>query len=58
MFLKKSATELLKHSNINKHSIDIKKGKQLLYKPICSFRLLELETFKTYIKINLANSFI
>lgn len=36
----------------------LKKGKQPSFGPIYSLGLVELETLKIYIKINLANSFI
>ena len=50
--------ELSKYSSINDYSINLEKSNQLLPKPIYSLRPIELEIFKTYIKINLANSFI
>ena len=52
------ATELPKHTEINTHAIDLKKDKQPPYEPIYSLGLVELETLKTYIETNLANSFI
>ena len=58
MFSKKSAVVLPKHTEINTHIINLEEGKQLPYESIYSLRPVELETFKTYIKTNLANSFI
>lgn len=58
IFLKKFVAELPGRFDINKHSIDLKPGKQLPYGPIYSLGLLEFEIFKTYIEINLANGFI
>ena len=52
------ATELLEHTEINTHTIDLEEGKQLPYGPIYSLGPLELEILKTYIKTNLANGFI
>lgn len=51
-------TKLLEHIQINNHDIDLVDGKQLLYKPIDSLGLVELEALKTYIETNLANGFI
>lgn len=58
VFLKEIAAELPKRLSINKHAINLKPDKQPPYRPIYSLGLLELEIFKTYIKINLANGFI
>lgn len=58
IFLKKLTTKLFKQLIINKHTINLKKYKQLLYKPIYNLKLAESETFKTYIKTNLVNRFI
>ena len=52
------ATKLPEHTEINTYAIDLEEGKQLLYRPIYNLRPIELETLKTYIKTNLANSFI
>ena len=52
------ATELPKHTEINTYAIDLEKGKQPSYRPNYSLGPVELETFKTYIKTNLANGFI
>ena len=43
---------------INKHIIKLQEDKQPSYGPIYSLGPVELETLKTYIKTNLANSFI
>lgn len=58
VFLKNLAAELSKHSDINKYSIELKPGKQPSSRPIYSLGPVELEIFKTYININLANDFI
>lgn len=58
VFSKKFATVLLEYTKINIYAIDLEEGKQPLYRPIYSLELVGLETLKTYIKINLANSFI
>ena len=50
--------ELLENTRINEYAIELKKGKQPSFGPIYSLELIELETLKTYIEINLANSFI
>ena len=50
--------ELLENTKINKHTIKLKKDKQSSFRSIYSLELVELETLKTYIKTNLANSFI
>ena len=43
---------------MNEHAIKLEEGKQPSFEFIYSLRLVELETLKTYIKINLTNSFI
>ena len=58
LFLKKLAIKLPNYLTINKNNIDFKKDNQLAYKLIYCLRFIELETFKIFIKINLANSFI
>lgn len=58
VFMKESAAGLPKCFNINKHAIELEPGKLALYGPIYSLGPIELETLKTYIKTNLANSFI
>lgn len=58
VFLKKLAAKLFERFDINKHWIIPKLGKQAPYDPIDSLKLVQLKTLKTYIKTNLANSFI
>lgn len=58
VFLKKSAVVLFDCLNINKYIINLEPSKQLLYRLIYSLNLVELKTFKIYIKTNLANGFI
>ena len=58
VFSKKSANVLLERIGVNKHAIELKNTKQPPYEPIYSLRPVELKTFKTYIKTNLANGFI
>ena len=50
--------ELLKNTGINEHAINLEKGNQLPYKPIYSLGLMELETWKTYIKTYLKTGLI
>lgn len=57
IFSKKAVAKLSKRLNINKYTINLKPGKQLFYRPIYSLDLIELKTFKTCIKNNLANAF-
>ena len=58
VFSKESAEVLPKRIKINKHVIKLEKSRQPPYGPIYSLGLVEFETLKTYIKTNLANSFI
>ena len=58
VFLEKSANILLEQTGVNKHAIEVEKGKQPYYEPIYSLGLVELKTLKTYIKTNLANGFM
>lgn len=58
MFSKELAIELPKSLHINKYAIDLEKNKQLSYILVYSLGLVEPETLKTYIKTNIANSFI
>ena len=53
-----STTELLKYTRINNDSINLSKKKQRLYGLIYSLKLVEVKTLKTYIKANIASSFI
>ena len=57
MFFKKSAAVLSEHTEINMHTITLEKAKEPSYWPIYSLRPVELETLRTYIKINLTNGF-
>ena len=52
------AAELLEHTRINDHFINLLYDKQSFYDPIYSLGLVELEMLKTYIKANLARGFI
>ena len=58
VFSKELAKMLPEQTGINKHAIKLEENKQPLYGLIYSLGLVELETFKTYIKTNLANDFI
>ena len=58
VFSVENAVELLENNGINEHAIKLEEDKQLLFSPIYSLEPVKLETLKTYIKINLANSFI
>lgn len=58
MFLKQSAIELPKQSDINQNAINLELSKQPCYKLIYNLRLVELKTPKTYFKTYLVNSFI
>ena len=58
VFLEKKSLILLEITELNQHVIKLQKGQQLLYKPIYSLGLVELEMLKTYIETNLANGFI
>ena len=58
IFFKKLIIKLFEYLNINEYAIKLKVGKQVFYKLIYIFRSIELETFKIYIKTNLANNFI
>ena len=52
------ALKLFEYTKINDHAIKLVDDWQLLYGPIYSLRPIELKILKTYIKTNLANSFI
>ena len=58
VFSMKNAVELPKNTRINEHVIKQKENKQPRFGPIYSLRSVKLENLKTYIKTNLANSFI
>ena len=58
IFSLKLAVELLKHTEINDHTIKLVDNWQFLYGLIYSLSFIELETLKVYIEKNLANGFI
>ena len=58
VYSKKSANVLSEQIGANEHAFKLKKGNEPPYGPIYSIGQVEPKTFKTYIKINLANSFI
>ena len=58
VFSKESAELLPKYTGINEHAIKLENDKQPSYGPIYSLGPMKLKTLKTYIKSNLANSFI
>ena len=58
IFLAENLAEISKYTRINDHAIELKKSKQPSFKLIYSLELVELETLKMYIMINLANGFI
>ena len=58
VFLKEKTLILPELTEINQHAIKLQKGQQPPYGPIYSLGPIELKLLKTYIEINLANSFI
>ena len=58
VFLEKFANVFSERTRANEHAIELEEGKQIPYGPIYSLVPVELKTFKTYIKTNLANGFI
>ena len=58
VFLAENIAELPENTRINEYAIELEEGKQPLFGLIYSLGPVELETLKTYIKINLANGFI
>ena len=58
IFLPKNTAKLSEHTGINDYAIKLEESKQPLFELIYSLRIVELEILKTYIKANLANSFI
>ena len=58
IFLVKNLVKLLEYTKINDYTIKLEKNKQLFFRLIYSLKLVKLKILKTYIKINLANSFI
>ena len=58
VFSEEKALVLPECTELNKHAIDLENSKQLLYRPIYSLGLVELETLKTYIETHLKTGFI
>ena len=58
IFSSDSTTELLKHTRINYHPINLLEDKQLFYSSIYILGQVDLEILKTYIEANLASGFI
>lgn len=58
VFFKKLVAKLLEYIKINNYTIDLIEKHQPLYGFIYSLRQVKLEILKTYININLTNSFI
>ena len=58
IFLVQNAAKFPKYIEINDYTIKLEENKQLSLGPIYSLGLIEMETLKIYIKINLANNFI
>ncbi len=58
VFLPKLAVELLEHTKINNHAIELVDDWQHPYSPIYSLGPVELETLKAYIENNLVSNFI
>ena len=58
VFSVENTAELLEHTKINDHAIELEETKQPLFRTIYSLGPVELKTLKTYIITNLANGFI
>ena len=58
VFSAKNVAKLPKNTGINEFTIKLEESKQLFFEPIYSLKPVKLETIKTNIEINLANSFI
>ena len=58
IFLEKKVLVLSKATKLNQDSIKLLGHQQPTYEPIYSLGSIKLKTLKTYIKINLAKSFI
>ena len=58
VFLAENAAELPENIGMNEHAIKLEEGKQSPFELIYSLGPIELETLKTYIKINLTNGLI
>ena len=54
----KNIIKLLKNIRINEYAIRLEEEKQLSFDLIYNLKLIKLKILKTYIKTNLANSFI
>ena len=58
VFSVENVVEFPENTGMNKHTIKLEESKQSLFGSIYSVGPVELVTLKTYIKTNLANSFI
>ena len=58
IFSKKKVLVLSERTKLNKHDINLGNSTQTLYRLIYSLGLVELETFKIYIKTHLKTNFI
>ena len=58
VFLAENVAELLQNTRINEYAIKLEQDKQLPFGSIYNLGSVKLKTLKTYIEINLANSFI
>ena len=58
VFFPDMTSKLSEHNRVNDHAIKLVDGQHLLYRPIYSLELVELETLKAYIVTNLSNRFI
>lgn len=58
VFSAENIAKLPENTGINDDVIELTKSKQLFFRLIDNLGLIELETLKTYIKTNIANSFI
>ena len=58
IFSVENAAKLPENIGMNEHVIKLEEDKQPLFGPIYSLKPVKLEILKTYIKTNLANSFI
>ena len=58
VFSKKPANVFSEQIGANEHAVKLEKSKLPPYRPIYSLWPVKFKTFKTYIKINLANKFI
>lgn len=58
VFLENKTVVLSEISYLNQYAIKLQEGQQFFYGSIYNMEPLKLKTLKTYIEINLANSFI